>query len=160
MSDPAPQPLAAILRPGKLSDLDALVAIEAEAFTTDLISRRSLRRFLASPSAALLVAEVAGRVAGYALVLFRSGNTSARLYSIAVSRASAGQGIGPALLEKAEAAARGRGATRMRLEVEEGNARAISRYQKAGYRLFGRRDSYYESGGHALLFDKPLLLAS
>ena len=45
------------LRNGRMSDLDALLALEQAVFTVDVLSRRSLRHFLASPGAALIVAE-------------------------------------------------------------------------------------------------------
>jgi ribosomal protein S18 acetylase RimI-like enzyme len=44
----------------------------------------------------------------------------------------------------------------MRLEVHEHNTRAIARYEKSGYRLFGRHRDYYDKGGDALRFDKAL----
>jgi [ribosomal protein S18]-alanine N-acetyltransferase len=44
----------------------------------------------------------------------------------------------------------------MRLEVHEHNTRAIGRYEKSGYRPFGRLHRYYDDGGDALRFDKPL----
>ena len=48
------------------------------------------------------------------------------------------------------------GATSIRLEVHETNHAAISRYRKSGYQEFGRRARYYEDGGDALRFEKPL----
>jgi len=44
----------------------------------------------------------------------------------------------------------------MRLEVHEHNTRAIGRYEKSGYRLFGRLHRYYDDGADALRFEKPL----
>ena len=44
----------------------------------------------------------------------------------------------------------------MRLEVHEHNTRAIARYEKSGYRLFGRHRDYYDDHGDALRFEKPL----
>ena len=44
----------------------------------------------------------------------------------------------------------------MRLEVHEHNKRAIARYEKSGYRLFGRHRDYYDDRGDALRFEKPL----
>jgi len=44
----------------------------------------------------------------------------------------------------------------MRLEVQEHNTRAIARYEKSGYRLFGRQHAYYDNGDDALRFEKPL----
>ena len=44
----------------------------------------------------------------------------------------------------------------MRLEVHDHNTRAIARYEKSGYRLFGRHRDYYDDHGDALRFEKPL----
>lgn len=144
------------LRPGTPADLDHLLALERAAFTTDRLSSRSLRRFVASPNATLIVAEEAG-LAGYALVLFRPRSTIARLYSIAVVPRIAGRGVGALLLAAAEEAARRRGCDRMRLEVHTQNAAALNRYRKSGYRQFGRYRAYYDDGGDALRFEKPLV---
>jgi ribosomal protein S18 acetylase RimI-like enzyme len=144
------------LRPAVRGDLAALVEIENRAFDADIISRRSLRRFLAAPSAASVVAEHKGRIAGYALVLFRPNSAAARLYSIAVDPDLRGRGLGPALVDAAEEAALERDCVWLRLEVHENNARAIARYRKAGYRQFGQRPDYYEDHGAALLMEKRL----
>ena len=144
------------VRPARPADLSALAGLENAAFATDRISPRGFRRFLTSPNAALIVCETGGDVVGYALVLFRTKSPIARLYSIAVAAAIAGRGIGAALLLAAEAAAQERGSFQMRLEVQEKNARAISRYRKSGYSEFGRRARYYDDGGNALRFDKRL----
>ena len=150
----APPP--AKLRPGHLRDLDALVALENAVFTTDILSRRSFRRFLAASNSSLIVAEESGKLAGYALVLYPPRSKLARLYSIAVAPHIASRGIGPLLLAAAEAAAARRRRRAMRLEVHEHNTRAIGRYEKSGYRLFGRHHRYYDDGGDALRFEKPL----
>jgi [ribosomal protein S18]-alanine N-acetyltransferase len=147
------------LRRGRLRDLDALVALEQTAFTTDIISRRSFRRFLASRSATLLVAEAAGKLAGYALVLCRPRSRLARLYSIAVAPHSDGRGIGRLLLTAAEEAARRRRRHAMRLEVHDHNTRAIRLYEGSGYRRFGLHRDYYGDHGDALRFEKALRAA-
>jgi ribosomal protein S18 acetylase RimI-like enzyme len=144
------------LRPGRLRDIDALVALENAVFTTDILSRRSFRHFLTSPKSSLIVAEESGKLAGYALVLYPPCSKLARLYSIAVAPHIASRGIGPLLLAAAEAAATRRRRRAVRLEVHEHNTRAIGRYEKSGYQLFGRRRRYYDDGGDALRFDKPL----
>ena len=97
-----------------------------------------------------------GRLAGYALTLFRSGSRRARLYSIAVDRAARGTGAGRRLLADAERIAAGRGARVLALEVRVGNRPAIGLYRKAGYREQGRRDGYYEDGATAIRFAKAL----
>lgn len=154
------RPLAAKRRRGRLSDLDALIAIEQAVFTADILSRRSFRRFLAAKSATLLVAEVAGTLAGYVLVHYPPRSARARLYSIAVAPHIGRRGVGMLLLAAAERAAQRRGRKAMRLEVHDHNSRAIARYEKSGYRLFGRHRRYYDDGGDALRFEKPLTRGS
>ncbi|MGE3148961.1 MAG: peptidase C39 family protein [Pseudorhodoplanes sp.] len=143
------------LRTATMADLDALVALENRVFATDRCSRRSFRNFLRARSAALIVAEDE-KLVGYALVLFRPNSAVGRLYSIAVAADRAGQGIGARLLEAAEAAALARGCLSMRLEVHEGNRRAIKRYEQAGYRLFGCHPAYYADGGDARRYRKDI----
>jgi ribosomal-protein-alanine acetyltransferase len=145
------------LRRGRLRDLDALIAIEDAVFTTDNLSRRSFRHFLTSRGATLLVAEESGKLAGYLLVLYRPRSKLARLYSIAVAPHVGRRGVGSLLLDAAEEAAQRRGRRSMRLEVHQHNTRAIGRYEKSGYRLFGRRRKYYDNGGDALRFEKPIV---
>lgn len=148
---------AAKLRRGRIGNLDALVELERTVFSTDVVSRRSFRHFLAASSATLLVAEIAGQLAGYVLVLYPPRSQLARLYSIAVAPHLGRRGLGPLLLAAAEQAARRRGRLVMRLEVRERNRRAIARYKKTGYRLFGRHRAYYDDRADALRFDKPLV---
>jgi ribosomal protein S18 acetylase RimI-like enzyme len=143
-------------RRARIRDLAELMALEEAVFTTDKLSRRSFRHFLASPQASLIVAEEAETLAGYVLVLYPPRSQLARLYSIAVAPHIGGRGIGRKLLAVAEAAAKRHGRRTMRLEVHQDNKRAIARYEKSGYRLFGRHHEYYDDLGHALRFEKPL----
>jgi ribosomal protein S18 acetylase RimI-like enzyme len=130
--------------------------LEHRVFATDRLSRRSLRHLLHAPTAEVLVAEEDGRFAGTAIVLFRAGSRLARLYSVAVAPHMGGRGIASLLLEAAEDRARTRKCWAIRLEVHETNHRAVSRYRKSGYREFGRHPAYYEDGGDALRFEKPI----
>jgi ribosomal protein S18 acetylase RimI-like enzyme len=145
------------LRRGRLRDLDALIALEQAVFTMDVLSRRSFRRFLAARGVSVIVAEETAALAGYVLVLYPPRSKYARLYSIAVAPHIGRRGVGPLLLAAAEAAARRRGRRTMRLEVHEHNGRAIARYEKSGYRLFGRHRHYYDDRGDALRFEKTLM---
>jgi [ribosomal protein S18]-alanine N-acetyltransferase len=153
-SRPAHKPPVRI-RAAKARDIDALVELESRVFATDRLSRRSLRRFLTSPSAAFMVAEAKG-LAGTAIVLFRPGSTVARLYSIAVAPHMSGKGLASLLLKAVERVARRRGCDSIRLEVHETNHAAIARYRKQGYEEFGRHRRYYDDGGDALRFHKNL----
>ena len=156
---PASAPAIRVRKAGR-GDLDALVALEQRVFATDRLSRRSLERFLATPTAEVIVAQENGDLAGTAIVLFRKRAAVARLYSIAVAPHQGGRGVAQRLLAAAETAALARGCRAMRLEVHVGNHAAIARYRKSGYREFDRHRGYYEDGGDALRFEKRLLSSS
>lgn len=138
------------------ADLDALVSIENRAFSADRISRRSMRRLLASHSAAVLVLEENRAIAGYALLLTRRGSHAGRLYSIAVDPDETGKGTGSRLLKAVEDHAGNAGLDRITLEVREDNTAATALYERSGYRLFGRHEGYYADGMAALRFGKAL----
>lgn len=144
------------IRRGLPSDAAELARIENEVFATDRISDRSFRRFLVSANAGVLVAEIDGASAGYAVVLYRTGSSVARLYSIATAAEWGGRGVAKRLLAAAEEQALARECVIMRLEVHEDNAAAISLYRDAGYQPFARAEEYYEDKGHALRFEKRL----
>jgi hypothetical protein len=79
-STAAPAAPAIRVRAAARGDLDALLALEHRVFATDRLTRRSLRRFLAAPTAAVLIAEDhPGHLAGTAIVLFRPRSAIARL---------------------------------------------------------------------------------
>ena len=144
------------IRRGKPADLDDLCDLESRVFATDQMSRRSLRRLLVSPSAAAIVAQSDGAIAGVAVVLFRVTSRIARLYSLAVVPKHTGRGIASKLLAAAEKAARSHKCEWLRLEVHEKNHGAINVYRKAGYHEFGRHDRYYQDRGDALRFQKRI----
>ena len=145
------------IRPGGAHDIDALLALEHNVFASDCMSRKSLRRFLDSKTAAVLIAEHSGVITGAAVVLFHPlSPNAARLYSLAVDPHDEGHGIGHLLLERAEDVARERGRAQLRLEVHEKNRRAIGLYRREGYAQFGRHCGYYKDLGDALRFRKEL----
>ncbi len=134
-------------------DLEALAGLE-RSFPGDRLRRSSLSRLLGRDSAQLWVAEAAGSVVGDAVVLFRKGFVSARLYSLVVKPESRRRGVARALLARAEEGARERGAVAMRLEVREDNATAIAMYRKAGYEVVGRTADYYQDHSDAVRMQK------
>jgi ribosomal protein S18 acetylase RimI-like enzyme len=145
------------LRRGRLTDLDALIALERDFFTADhIISRRGFRHFVTSPKSTLIVADVGGKVAGCVLVNYRQGSPRSRLYTISVGREFQRRGIARQLMAAAEANARRHGCRFMRLEVRADDAGAIALYESSGYARFGRRRRYYDNRIDALRFEKPL----
>jgi ribosomal protein S18 acetylase RimI-like enzyme len=155
----APSPIVATpvqVRRARFDDLGALVALEQSTFALDRMSARQWRRHLRSASADVVVAVRDDRPIGAAVVFHRRGTDIARLYSIAVAAGERGGGIGRALLDAAEQAARARGSRRLRLEVRSDNVAAQALYERAGYRAFGVHPAYYEDGADARRYEKPL----
>ncbi|MGH8213111.1 MAG: GNAT family N-acetyltransferase [Rhodanobacteraceae bacterium] len=144
------------IRRTRTGDLDALVGLEDATFDHDRVSRAQWRRHLRSESACVLAAEGSGDLLGCALLFFRSGARSARLYSIVVAQYARGRGLGAALLKAAEREARARGCEVMRLEVRIGNRTAISLYEKLGYLRRERLEGFYENGADAWRYHKTL----
>jgi ribosomal protein S18 acetylase RimI-like enzyme len=131
--------------------------IESHSFETDRIARRSFRKLVEAPTAAITVAFLSdGRLVGYALLLFRAGTGMARLYSIAVLPEMRGSGVGAALVAECERVAFDRDRFLLRLEVREDNASAIHLYERMGYRRIGRYLDYYEDHANALRYEKRL----
>jgi len=151
-----PRPRATRIRPAGLADLDALVEIENRCFDTDRLSRRSFRHLLTRGRAATLVAERAGAVVGYVLVLFSHGTLHARIYSLAVDPSARGLGLGRDLVIAAEDASKDQDCSEIRLEVRKGNEEAIGLYESLGYRRFGVLADYYEDHEDALRYRKSL----
>jgi ribosomal-protein-alanine N-acetyltransferase len=148
------------IRPATPDDLDAILALEVAVFSTDRLSRRSLRAFIASPLRPLLVAASEAGLAGYALIALRKRSDVARLYSIAVDRSNGRRGVGRALMAACERYAAAHGRRALRLEVRHDNEAAIALYRRLGYREFGHYDNYYADGAKALRFEKELHAAA
>lgn len=145
------------VRSAELSDLDDLVALEEQSFTSDRLSRTQFRRHLDSESAKVLVASTGPhRFLGTAVMFFRKRSGVARLYSIATHRAARGQGVGSALLDAVEQLARRRRCRALRLEVRADNAGAIRLYERLGYRRLAALAKYYEDGADGWRYEKVL----
>lgn len=146
------------VRRAELSDLDDLVALEQATFDSDQISRAQFRRHLDSDTARVLVASAnRRRFLGTAMVFFRKGSRVARLYSIASLPEARGKGVGTALIEGAETAARQRRCLALRLEVRTDNDSAIRLYERLGYHRLGAvKEGFYEDGSDAFVYEKTL----
>lgn len=144
------------IRPGRASDVDALLVIEKEVFPTDRLNARALRRSLRSPTISFLTAVQDGRPVGYALLHRRRASSVVQLASIAVAPEAGGRGVGAMLLEAAEREAARHGARRVRLEVRPDNEPARALYDRAGYRRLDVVDDYYSDGTPAWRYEKEL----
>ncbi len=145
-----------VLRLATLDDVDALYALEQQAFSSDRLSRRRLRHWVKASNGVLLLAEKDQQILGYSLALLHRGTRLARLYSIAVSSEARGMGLGRSLLLRLEKEVADLGWLFMRLEVAKNNEAAISLYHSLGYTLFGIYNDYYEDHQDALRMQRRI----
>jgi len=100
-----------------------------------------------------LVATDAGRVVGYAGLC--DYQDEAFVQTIAVATAAQGKGVGRLLLQALLDEAARRRQTRVLLEVRADNVRAITLYERFGFRRSGIRRGYYTpSGADALVMTR------
>ncbi|MFQ5890798.1 MAG: ribosomal protein S18-alanine N-acetyltransferase [Gemmatimonadota bacterium] len=128
------------LRSMREADLEEVMRIERRSFTTPW-TERTFRGLMRRPNAALLVAEVEERVAGYLALWFAAAE--AELGDLAVLPELRGRGVGAALVAGAVREAAQRGASSVFLEVRVSNAAARRLYERAGFEVVGVRRRYY-----------------
>ena len=131
------------LGPGGIADLDAVMEVMDDSFDPrfgEAWTASQCAGLLPMPGVWLSLAREADAVIGFALARAVAGE--AELLLLAVRRGTQGRGIGRLLLDHFAEEAGGRGATRLHLEVREGN-HALSLYERAGFTLVGRRRNYY-----------------
>ena len=145
-----------LIRPAAVGDLSALLRLEEASFETDRINRRQFRYLITRGRARVLVAETAGGLVGYVLVLFSRATSVARLYSIAVAEQARGLGVGRRLVEVAERVAWEHERAYMRLEIRRDNLASQALFERSGYRRFGVLSDYYEDHMEALRYEKPI----
>lgn len=142
------------VRPASPGDVDVLVALEAELFGADAWSRDLVLSELEGPGRSAWVAESAGLVVGYAVILRL--DEVADLQRIGVHPAYRRSGVATALLDAALDRARRDDADRMLLEVSAGNRGALAFYGSHGFEEIDRRRRYYRDGSDAVVMRREL----
>jgi len=146
-----------VLRPMTLADVDQVLELERAVFGEEAWTRRMLAEELEQQPASryYLVADNAGRVAGYAGLL--GAGWQGDVLTLAVATDRWGSGIGSALLEALLAEAARRGCTEVFLEVRADNARAQRLYRRHQFTEIGIRRGYYQpSGADAVVMKRSL----
>ncbi|MFZ5889714.1 MAG: GNAT family N-acetyltransferase [Myxococcota bacterium] len=77
-------------------------------------------------------------------ILRVAGRERAELLAIAVIEAERGHGVGRALIERAESAARVRGSPGLSLHTADANVAAIDLFRKRGFYVVRRLSRYYQ----------------
>ncbi len=130
-----------IIRQMEEADLSQVCAIEEETFSMPW-SRKSFQETISYYHTLFLVAELEGKIAGYAGCY--QSLEEAEITNIAVKRELRGQGIGRKLLMELMRLGKERGAFAYTLEVRVSNQAAIHLYESLGFISFGIRKNFYE----------------
>lgn len=123
-------------------DVDAVVAIETEAFSSPW-QRDTFLELIGRPNLELLVMEHASEgIVGYAVLwcIMDQGE----LANLAIVPAMRSRGLGTRLLESVVDVARRRGVESLFLEVRDSNAVALELYRRFGFSQVGLRPGYYD----------------
>lgn len=129
-----------------MRDLEDLTAIDALCFPAGIAyPREEIAGLLCNPRIAVMVAEQADAIAGFAACLQRQGKNGlyGELITIEVLPRFRRQSIGRELYETLETNLRELGGSRMQLQVSVENEAAISFYRSLGYRTVRRIPRYY-----------------
>lgn len=140
------------------TDLDDAFALDQLCFAPGIAySKTVLRYFVSKPAAFAIVAEQAGRMAGFVVAEW-SGRLQkpAHLITIDVEPAARRSGVATRLMDAAETHYSEAGCEEMSLEVAVDNLSAQSFYSGRGFRVTGRRPGYYNGVLDAFTMRKGL----
>jgi len=146
------------VEPATMQNLEELLRIEQECFTTEAFTRQQVISLLRNPNAVGLLARVNGEVAGFIIGVVENYGTikAGRVFTIDVSVKHRRRGVGIKLLKEIEDAFLRGGAETSYLEVRVDNQAARRLYRKQGYQEIESLDDYYSIGVHGLRLKKQL----
>lgn len=143
-------------RQATLDDVDAIAAVETVCFTAPWSHQAFYGELADNPYAKYIVAELDGKIIGYAgvWIIFDEGHVT----NIAIHPECRGNYYGENMVRYLMKFARACGAGKMTLEVRSSNTIAQALYKKLGFEARGRRKGYYsESKEDAIIMWKDEL---
>jgi len=144
------------IRPFRMSDMHAVLAIERASFGADAYDRNWFAEILHKCGRLFLVAETAGGVRAYIVTAIRGPAGRAELVSVAVYPPYRGRGVAASLIESTLRRLRLRHVRELTLAVRASNQPAQALYAKFGFGQPRRIRCYYENGEDALALRKLL----
>ncbi|HYL85921.1 MAG TPA: ribosomal protein S18-alanine N-acetyltransferase [Candidatus Angelobacter sp.] len=143
------------IRTMRSGDAAPVSAILREAPEAVFWPEFSVNEVMGWQGALALVSETGGTITGF--LIGRQATDEAEILNLAVEKGCRRVGHGAALLRSAEGEFRGRGVTRLFLEVRESNLAGIAFYKRHDFSTTGRRPAYYrEPEEAALVMEKKL----
>ncbi len=152
------------IRQCEREDIPSVIDINSEALP-EHYSDYFYYEILAEFPDTFLVAELGGKLIGYAMCRIEYGFSHLRrlglarkghVVSIAVREQHRSRGVGTLLMQTCQEAMVRKTATESYLEVRVSNTQAIALYQRLGYRVSGRLEAYYKDGEAAFLMAAQL----
>lgn len=140
MAEAVTLPPGIAIGPLSIDQIEDVVAIETEAFTTPWQSE-TFRGLLDRDGIVLLVMTDGEDVVGYAVLWCIADQ--GELANIAVKEGHRGKGLGAHLLGHVLGVARERGVEKLFLEVRASNEAALAMYARFGFGQVGVRRNYY-----------------
>jgi len=146
------------IRPFRMSDMDAVLALEGASFGADAYDRNLFAELAGKCGRLFLVAADGASIRAYMVTSLaaRRGVLSAEVVSVAVGAQYRGQGIASRLIRSTLRRLRLRRARRLRLAVRVSNRPAQALYAKFGFSLSRRIRRYYADGEDALVLSRSL----
>ena len=137
-----------------MEDGAAVAEMEHQLFP-DAWSEKSILETLEQPNTICLMADKAGRTAGYLLAY--TAADEAEIARIAVVKELQRQGVARVLLSELEAICGSQGIKKILLDVRCGNSAARALYEAAGFKEDGIRQRFYENPAEdAILMSRQL----
>lgn len=133
------------IRRAALADLDAIMAIEEASFTTPWPLDAMRDEILKNEWSAVTVAELDGRIAGFAVCWTVADER--HLQNLATEPSLRRAGVGDALVRRIVDDGRRGGAQFVILEVRASNEAAKALYARFGFQEIGLRKGYYQDSG-------------
>ena len=132
-----------VIRTMQRDDIDSVVAIESQAFTSPWKAETFLGLISRDGAELWVIEHSRVGVIGYGVLwcLLDQGE----LVNIAIASEFLGQGLAVGLLKHMLEVASKRGVNSIYLEVRESNERATDLYIGFGFEEVGRRENYYDS---------------
>jgi len=142
----------------ELGNLDELVRIERECFTSEAFTKEQVEIMLRNQNAIALLARINDEAAGFIIGIIENYGTmkAGHIYTIDVAVKHRRRGVGKRLLEEMESISLMRGAETSYLEVKVDNSAARRLYRNQGYVKMEPLHDYYSSGVHGLRLKKQL----
>ncbi len=140
------------IRQAKENDVPAIVSIECKTSPEPWSEAALYRDVVENGQALVIVADVEGRIVGYADVWMIPGEF--QLNNIAVVEEFRGNHLAENMLQVLIATSRELSLETITLEVRESNTAARRLYEKCGFAVVGERPGYYvDNGEKAILMD-------